>query len=87
MQNKPNFRKAENFEMVVTLVKTSNYNNEQRTMNYELLLKQTQTNPIYSKFACTEFVEVSNLFQTRPCKNGPLREEEIDNTEKNDTLL
>ena len=30
--------------MVVTLVKSSNYNNEQRTMNYS---KQTQTNPIF----------------------------------------
>ena len=42
MQNKPNFQ---NFQMVVNLAKTRNYNNEQRTMNYELLFK---TNPILS---------------------------------------
>ena len=40
MQNKPNLQ---NSQMVVNLAKTSNYNNEQRTMNYELLFK---TNPI-----------------------------------------
>ena len=40
MQNKPNLQDS---QMVVNLAKTSNYNNEQRTMNYELLFK---TNPI-----------------------------------------
>ncbi len=39
-QYKPNFRKA---RMDVSLAITRNYNNEQRTMNYELLFK---TNPI-----------------------------------------
>jgi len=42
MQNKPNFQ---NFQMVISLVNTRNYNNEQRTMNYS---KQTQSNPILS---------------------------------------
>jgi len=46
MQNKPNFQ---NFQMFVKLVKSRNYNYEQRTMNYELLFKnkpnQTQSCP------------------------------------------
>jgi hypothetical protein len=46
MQNKPNLPKP---KMVVTLAKTSNYNNEQRTMNHP---KQTQSNP-----TCSELVE------------------------------
>jgi len=45
MQNKPNFR---NVQMIVTLAKTRNYNNEQRTMYYS---KQTQSNPILSAVA------------------------------------
>ena len=40
MQNKPNFQNA---QIVVSLVKTMNYNNKQRTMNYS---KQSQSNPI-----------------------------------------
>ena len=65
MQNKPNFQKV---QMVISLVNTRNYNNEQRTMNYS---KQTQPNPILTRVtshgarattqkACTELVEVSN---------------------------
>ena len=46
--------------MVVTLVITMTNNNEQRTTNYS---KQTQSNPTCSELACTELVEVSNLFQ------------------------
>ena len=42
MRNEPNFQ---NFQMVIRLVNTRNYNNEQRTMNYS---KQTQSNPILS---------------------------------------
>ena len=34
-------------KIAVTLVKTRNYNNELRTMNYELLFK---TNPIQSQY-------------------------------------
>ena len=41
---KPNFR---NVQIDVNLVKTRNYNNEQRTMNNELLCK---TNPIKPNF-------------------------------------
>jgi len=47
-QYKPNSRKA---QMVVSLVKTRNYNNEQRTMYYS---KQTQSNPTCSELACPE---------------------------------
>jgi len=44
MQNKPNLPNVRRMSKIaVTLVKTRNYNNEQRTMNYELLFK---TNPI-----------------------------------------
>jgi len=46
-QNKPKTNpiseKPKNVQMVATLVKTRNYNDEQRTMNHELLFK---TNPI-----------------------------------------
>jgi len=45
-----------NAQMNVSLVKTRNYNNEQRTMNYELLFKtnpiQTQTKPISEAKKC-----------------------------------
>jgi len=41
-QNKPNLMAA---QINVSIVKTRNYNNEQRTMNNELLFK---TNPIYA---------------------------------------
>jgi hypothetical protein len=51
MQNKPNFRNAEN---VVSLVKTITNNNEQRTMNQQ---KQSQTKPICSELARPELVE------------------------------
>ena len=39
--------RPKNVQMVITLVKTRNYNNEQRTMNYELLF---ETNPIKPNF-------------------------------------
>ncbi len=42
MQNKPNFRKA---RMDVSLAITRNYNNEQRTMNNELLFKTNPNKP------------------------------------------
>jgi len=39
-------------EIAVTLVKTRNYNNEQRTMSYELFSKQTQSKPISKAKKC-----------------------------------
>jgi len=71
MQNKPNFRNA---QIVVNLVKTRNYNNEQRTMNYS---KQTQSNPIYGeqtrpkcsrrgRTTCSELVEPISKWR-KPC--------------------
>jgi hypothetical protein len=45
LQNKPNFPHD---QMAVSLVKTRNYNNEQRTMNYS---KQSQYKATQSQFA------------------------------------
>jgi len=43
-------------KIAVTLVKTRNYNNELRTMNYELLFK---SNPIKPNWTAEHFTEKS----------------------------
>ena len=47
MQNKPNLPDA---QMNVSLAITRNYNNEQRTMNYELLFKTNPNKPNFQEF-------------------------------------
>jgi hypothetical protein len=50
MQNKPNFLDA---QMNVSSDKTKDYNNEQRTMNNELLFKTNPNKPNFTPIAST----------------------------------
>ena len=60
-QYKPNSR---NVQIDVNLVKTRNYNNEQRTMNYELLFKTNPIKPNFKRvtYAAQIFLNVSPHF-------------------------
>ena len=51
-QNKPNSR---NVQIDVNLVKTRNYNNEQQTMNYELLCKTNPNKPNFLKLTGLDY--------------------------------
>ena len=80
--NKQNYAKQtqffdipENVQMAIKLAKTKNYDNEQQTINYELLFKtkpkQTQSNPIYGEQA--QRVEPISSRATSPKRRVPIK--------------